>query len=99
MYLDCSQFPDDHTFAEEASRALGVHVNVAAFTERRGQRLFRMVLDAELSQDQLWELISSTVQDKHGTYEFHGIEAILGPAVDQGPRRSPLTNYLRVTYI
>lgn len=99
MNLDCRDFPSDYTFAQVAGEELGLHVRVAQFTERKGQRVFRMIVDAELDGDQLAELITSSIKDKHKTYTFAYIESISAPIVDNVKHTAMTTQYLRVTFI
>lgn len=99
MHLDCREYPAGYTYAEVASNDLGLYVNVADFTEVNGQRIFRMIVDAELTAEQIYELLFSKVTDQHKTYEFFQIEAIMGPSVDQAPRTGPTSHYMRVTFM
>jgi len=99
MHLDCRNYPKDYTFAQVAANSLGIYVNVADFTVVGERRAFRMLVDAELDWIQLKQLMSSTIQDQHGTYEFLQVEAISAPNVDQGARTAMTSHYLRVTYI
>lgn len=99
MHLDCREYPVGYTFAEVAGKALGLYVSVADFTMSGDHRIFRMIVDGELTRGQLAVLMTSTVRDAHGSYEFLQIEAITGPAVDQGPRLVPTSHYMRVTFM
>lgn len=99
MHLDCTKYPEGHTFAEEAAKALGIYVNVADFSEHDGKRMFRMIVDPEIDKKQMREILFSTIKDKKGTYEFAFLETISGPIVDQGPRRGEMTVYIRITFL
>lgn len=99
MYLDCRDYPDDYTFAQLAGEELGLHVRVAQFTERKGQRIFRMIVDAELDRNQLTALMQSTVRDYQGVYKFSYLESIAAPIVDNTRHTSTTTHYLRVTFM
>jgi len=99
MHLDCREYPVGYTFAEVAGKGLGLYVSVADFTMAGDRRIFRMIVDGELSREQLSALMDSTIRDAHGSYEFLQIEAITGPAVDQGPRTAPTSHYMRVTFM
>lgn len=99
MYLDCREYPVGYTFAEVASKALGLYVNVADFTMAGGKRIFRMIVDAEISREQLKHLMSSSVRDQFDVYTFYQLEAITGPTVDQGPRMQAGSHYIRITFM
>lgn len=99
MYLDCREYPVGYTFAEVASQALGLYVNVADFTVAGGKRIFRMIVDAEISREQIKHLMSSSVRDQFDVYTFYQLEAITGPAVDQGPRMQAGSHYIRITFM
>ena len=99
MYLDCREYPVGYTYAEVAGQALGIYVNVADFTMVGDQRVFRMVIDGEISRDQIKQLMSSSVRDQFNVYTFFQLEAITGPCVDQGKRTSLTSHYLRVTFM
>jgi hypothetical protein len=99
MFLDCREYPAGYTFAEVAGKALGMYVNVADFTMAGGKRIFRMIVDAEITREQIKTLLSSSVRDQFDVYTFYQLEAITGPAVDQGPRMSPAAQYLRITFM
>lgn len=99
MQLDCTKYPQGYTFAAAASEALGLYVKVADFTMAGDTRIFRMIIDPEINKKQLRELMFSSVKDAFGSYDFHHLESIAGPVVDQGPRVSPYTTYIRVTFM
>jgi len=99
MHLDCREYPKGYTFAEVVGQALGIYVNVADFTVAGHRRVFRMIVDADLSREQLKMLLESTVRDAHGTYSFLQLEAITAPNVDQGARTANVSHYIRVTFM
>ena len=99
MHLDCSNYPRDHLFAELASEQLGMYVRVALFTDHHGRRMFRMIVDPEINRQQIEEILTSTIKDELGTYEFAFLETLAGPVVDKSPHRSPITSYIRVTFM
>lgn len=98
MHLDCTKFPETHTFAQEVGEGLGLYVKVAHFTEHNGRRMFRMIVDPEINASQLRELLASTIKDRHATYCFSYLETIQGPVVDQAPTRTGQTCYIRITF-
>ena len=99
MFIDCREYPVGYTFAEVASKALGIYVSVADFTRAGDKRIFRMIVDAELSGEQLQGLLDGKITDQHGSYVFYQLEAISGPTVDQAPRATPGSHYIRVTFM
>lgn len=99
MNFDCTGFPADYTFAEIISDKLGLYVRVANFTEHRGQRMFRMIVDPEISKAQMRELLFSTIKDSAGSYEFSHLESLQGIVVDDINHMSPTTTYLRITFM
>lgn len=99
MYLDCREYPVGYTFAQVAAEALGLYVNVADFTMAGDKRIFRMIVDGEISREQLKALMSSSVRDQFDVYTFFQIEAITGPNVDQGARTALTSHYLRITFM
>ena len=99
MHLDTREYPKGHLLTEVVAEKLGIYVNLADWTMQGDLRIFRMIVDAELDRRQLKELISSTIRDETGSYEFSHIETLIGPVVDQGPRRAEFTSYLRITFM
>lgn len=97
--MDLREYPKDYTFAEVVQKKLGIYAKLADFTERTGQRIFRMIVDPELTKDQLADLLDLVILDHDGVYMFAYMESIMADVVDHVPHRSKTTTYLRITFL
>ena len=99
MHLDIRDYPRGHIVSAIIAEKLGVYVSAANFSEHNGKRMFRILIDSELSKKQLRELLFSSIKDDTGTYEFAYLETIQGPVIDQAPTRTGGKTYIRVTFM
>jgi hypothetical protein len=99
MIIDVREYPKDHLFTEVVAKEFGIYVHVAQFNEHHDIRMFRMIVDSDLSVADLKKIMSARICDKAGGYVFDRIESISGPIVDDGPRMAMTTNYLRITFM
>ena len=99
MDLDLRDYPKDYTFAEVVQKTLGIYVKLANFTERTGQKIFRMIVDPEISKGQLDALMDLVILDHDGVYMFSYLESIMADVVDHIQHRSKTTTYIRITYL
>lgn len=99
MLIDVRDYPRDHILTEVVAKELGIYVHVAQFNEHHDIRTFRMIVDGELTVTELQRVMAARICDAEGGYIFERIESISGPIVDKGPRPTPTTNYLRITFM
>lgn len=98
MYVDLRDCPLNKSSAEFLAMKTSVYVKVAQSVERNGTRVFRMIIDPDISKTQLASLLYLTVRDQHGIYNFAWLEPLSAPVVDNVDHRSEHSLYLRVTY-
>lgn len=99
MLIDVRDYPKDHILTEVVAQEFGIYVHVAQFNEHHDIRMFRMIVDSEISTVDLQRLMAARIRDDLGGYVFERIESISGPIVDQGRRPAQITNYLRITFM
>lgn len=99
MYIDVRDYPTDHLLTEVVAEQLGIYVHVAQFVEHHDIRMFRMIVDSEITVEDIKKLMAGRIRDGAGGYVFERIESITGPIVDQSRRTASSTNYLRITFM
>lgn len=99
MHLDLSKYPPGYTFGAIVSEAIGAYVKLADFTSHKGTKMFRLIMDPELSYQSMNKLLNLTISDGKLTYGFYNIESVQALVIDSVDQRSRATTYLRSTFV